>query len=294
GMQNDISDPSSEFSWSFVNGELIFQDTSTDCRVAGFPEWYVPCGWANKHVWYITLDGVAPATFDPDTTGEFIEFEATLEMLPPTPLMNADRTVEAGLFLLERPVPRFPREVNNQGFWWADGLFMVANESAGGIGGEVAAFGGRIPFWAGGGVRYTGGPITLVFRYDGRRPLQDGRVQYEIRYQGQTTTSPWLVTGDASSTFNNGPHGLRMFRLGGYLQINIDGRDTNNDGYNDTPGRANAGIGGRVKWWNIKLTRNGVTRVVVGANRGDTNTDGCVNNADLLNVLFNFGTGCGN
>ncbi|MCS6883679.1 MAG: hypothetical protein RMK84_20430, partial [Oscillochloridaceae bacterium] len=130
-------------------------------------------------------------------------------------------------------------------------------------------------------------PITLIFRYDGSRALVDGRVQYEIRYNNQTVTSPWLVTGDAASTFNNGPHGLRMFRLGGYMQINIDG-----DG--NAPRRANAGIGGRVKWWNIKLTRNGVTKQVVGANRGDVNRDGCVDDADLLTVLFNFGTGCGN
>lgn len=289
GSQNQIADPSSEFSWSFTDGCLVFQDASTDCRVEGFPEWYSPCTWANTHVWFLTLDGMGPATFDPDSTGELIELEATFEMLAPTPLMNPDRTVEAGLFLLERPLPRYPRAVNNQGFWWADGLMMVANEAGGGAGGEVAAFGGRMPFWGGGGVRYTGGPITLRFRYDGQTKM----VQYEVVYNNVTTTSAWLNPGDSSSPYNGGPHGLRLFRLGGFMQIDIAGVDTDNDDIPDTPGRANANLGGKVRWCDIKLTRNGVTTCVVGRSAGDTNTDGKVDDADLLNVLFNFGAGCG-
>lgn len=292
GYQNQTADPASDFSWSFANGSLIFQDASTDCQVAGFPEWYVPCGWANTHVWFLTLDGVGPAEFDPDTTGEYLIWEATLEMLAPTPLMNADRTVEAGLFLLERPLPRFPRDINNQGFWWADGLFMVANESGGGAGGEIAAFGGRTPFWPA-GVRYMGGPITLRFHYNGSNPVNQ-RVKYEVLYNNQTYASDWLAPGDSGSFFNGGPHGLRKFRLGGFLQIDIAGIDTDNDGVPDTPGRVNAGIGGKVRWYDMKLTRNGVTTRVVGQSAGDVNLDGCVDDADLLTVLFNFGTGCGN
>jgi hypothetical protein len=97
--------------------------------------------------------------------------------------------LKRGLFVLERPFPRFPREVNDQGNWWADGVLMVANESAGGSGGEIAAFGGRLPFWGGGGLRYQGGPITLVFRYDGAH-----QEAYSTRYAtaATTATSAWF------------------------------------------------------------------------------------------------------
>jgi hypothetical protein len=269
-------DASSTFTWSFVNGCLTLSDTSTDCQGTEpngdpDPEWYSQCGWGNRHVWFITMDGNGPTWFDPDTNGSTLELEFTLDL---TPVMQDERTVEAGLFVLERPFPRFPREVNDQGNWWADGVLMVANERAGGAGGEIAAFGGRLPFWNGGGARYQGGPITLIFRYDGDRK----QVQYEVRYNNQTYTSDWLSPGDSASPYNGGPHGLRYFAIGGYLQINRI-----NQG-NTAGGTARFGC-------NSSIKLNG--RTVLGSGMGDVNLDGCVDDADLLTVLFNFGTGCG-
>lgn len=273
-----LQDPSSVFSASWANGCLTLSDFSIDCRHPDYPDWYVPCGWSNRRHWYISLDGISPAEFDPDDPNSpirTVELEVTFDL---TPVMEHRRTVEAGLLVLERPFPRYPPEVNNQGSWWADGVLMVANEFAGGSGGEVAAFGGRLPFWAGGGVRYTGGPITLVFRYDG----QQKRAQYEVRYGNTTATSPWLNPGDSSSNYNNGPHGLRFFRLGGYLQVNIAGQN----GATDLPPNFHA----IARWCRIKF--NGKT--ILGPGSGDVNMDGIVDDEDLLIVLFNFGTGSGN
>ncbi len=262
-------DASSDFSATFSNGCLTLSDTSTDCQGPTGPDWYSQCGWANRHLWFLSLDGINPAVFDPDTDGSFLEVEVTFNL---TPVMQDGRTVESGLFFLERPFPRYPRDVNDQGNWFADGVLMVANESAGGNGGEIAAFGGRMPFWNGGGVRYQGGPITLIFRYDGSTK----RVQYEVRYGNTTAQSGWLNPGDSASTYNGGPHGLRYFSIGGYLQINgINAGNTQ---------------GGTAQWCSIKL--NG--KQVLGPYSGDVNLDGCVDDADLLTVLFNFGTGCGN
>ncbi|CUU34094.1 MAG: hypothetical protein K6U12_00605 [Armatimonadetes bacterium] len=262
-------DASSDFTWSFANGCLTLSDTSTDCQGPTGPDWYSQCGWGNRHVWFVSMDGIGPTWFDPDSDGSSLEVEVTFNL---TPVMQANRTVESGLFVLERPFPRYPREVNDQGNWWADGVFMVANESAGGAGGEIACFGGRLPFWNGGGVRYQGGPITLIFRYNGSTK----KVQYEVRYGSTTATSPWLDPGDSGSTYNGGPHGLRYFSIGGYLQINgINGGNT---------------AGGTAQWCTIKV--NG--KQILGPNSGDVDMNGCVDDADLLKVLFNFGTGCGN
>ena len=111
-----------------------------------------------------------------------------------------------------------------------------------------------------------------MFRYDG----QTKRVQYEVRYGSTTATSAWLSPSDSASTYNGGPHGLRYFQLGGYLQIN---------GIN--PGNTQGGV---AQWCSIKL--NGKT--ILGPGSGDVNRDGCIDDTDLLTVLFNFGTGCGN
>ncbi|MCS6919636.1 MAG: hypothetical protein NZM28_07695, partial [Fimbriimonadales bacterium] len=158
-------DPFSSFSASFANNCLTISDGSFDCQSPACPSGNdCQCGWANRHVWFVSLDGVTPAVFDPDANGSTLELEVTLQI---NPAMQSARTVEAGIFLQERPFPRYPRDINNQCGWWADGQFMVANESAGGNGGEIAAFGGRMPFWGGGGVRYQGGQVTIVFRYDG-------------------------------------------------------------------------------------------------------------------------------
>ena len=206
--------------------------------------------------------------FDPDSNGSTLELEVTLTI---NPAMQSSRTIEAGIFVVERPFPRYPREINNQCSWWADGQFMVANEDGGGSGGEIAAFGGRLPFWNGSGNRYTGGQATIVFRYDGSQK----KVQYAIKDSNgnEVANSGWLDPGDSASTYNCGPHGLRFFSIGGYVQYNNIGSGTN--------------PGGSVQFCSIKL--NG--RTVLGQSVGDVNLDGRVDDADLLIVLFNFGAG---
>ena len=88
----------------------------------------------------------------------------------------------------------------------------------------------------------------------------------------EVANSGWLAPGDSASTYNCGPHGLRFFSIGGYVQYNS----------------INSGNpGGSVQFCSIKL--NG--RTVVGQSVGDVNLDGRVDDADLLTVLFNFGAG---
>jgi hypothetical protein len=101
---------------------------------------------------------------------------------------------------------------------------------------------------------------------------------YSTRYATAAPRRPARGSspGDSASTYNGGPHGLRYFQLGGYLQIN---------GINQ--GNTQGGV---AQWCSIKL--NGKT--ILGPGSGDVNRDGCVDDADLLTVLFNFGTGCGN
>jgi len=262
-------DPFSNFAASFANGCLTISDGSFDCDHPACPGGDdCSCGWANRHVWFITLDGISPAVFDPDSNGSTLELEVTLTI---NPAMQSSRTIEAGIFVVERPFPRYPREINNQCSWWADGQFMVANEDGGGSGGEIAAFGGRLPFWNGSGNRYTGGPITIAFRYDGSQK----KVQYAIKDSNgnEVANSGWLDSGDSASTYNCGPHGLHFFSIGGYVQYNNIGSGTN--------------PGGSVQFCSIKL--NG--RTVLGQSVGDVNLDGRVDDADLLIVLFNFGAG---
>ncbi|GBC93469.1 hypothetical protein HRbin15_01960 [bacterium HR15] len=262
-------DPFSNFAASFANGCLTISDGSFDCQHDACPNGNdCSCGWANRHVWFITLDGISPAVFDPDSNGSTLELEVTIAI---NPNMQASRTIETGIFVVERPFPRYPSSINNQCGWWADGQFMVANENGGGSGGEIAAFGGRLPFWNGSGVRYTGGSVTIVFRYDGSQK----KVQYAIKNASgnEIANSGWLTPGDAASNYNCGPHGLRFFSIGGYVQFNNIGSGTN--------------PGGSVQFCNIKL--NGKT--VLGQSVGDVNLDGRVDDADLLTVLFNFGAG---
>jgi hypothetical protein len=95
-------DASSNFSASFANGCLTLSDTSTDCQ-GNSPEGYSQCGWGNRHVWFLSMDGISPTWFDPDSNGGSLELEVTFNL---TPVMQDSRTVEAGLCVLERPFPR--------------------------------------------------------------------------------------------------------------------------------------------------------------------------------------------
>lgn len=248
-------DASSNFSYNWSNGCLTLQDLSVDGNPFSREN-----PWANRHHWFVTMDGISPAIFDPNADGSSLEVSFTLNLAP---AMQDNRTVEGGLYVVEKPFPRIPG--TGQETWFADGVLMIANENAGGNGGEIAAFGGRMPFWGGAGARYMGGPAKVTFRYNGATM----KVQYEVEYNGNTYTSPELNPGDGQ--------GLRFFSIGGFVQINrINDADPNRQAV--------------VSWCDIKV--NG--RTIVGRSAGDVNLDGCVDDSDLLLILFNFGAGCNN
>lgn len=248
-------DPSSNFSyaWDCSNQSLTIQDTSVDANPYGRQN-----PWANRHVWFLTTNGVGPTLFDPTS---YFEVSFTMDL---SPVMQPGRKAEAGLHLVEHPFPRV--QGTGQETWFADGYFLVGNEAGGGNGGEIAAFGGRMPFWNGAGARYSGGDITLTFRYDPTAFSGAGAVQYQVDYNGNTYTSAWLIPGDFA--------GLRYFNIGAWVQVNAIG---DND-----PNRHVQAV-----FKNIKL--NG--KQVVGQGCGDTDVNGSVDDADLLTVLFNFGLG---
>jgi hypothetical protein len=57
---------------------------------------------ATAMYWFLSMDGISPTWFDPDSDGSSLELEVTFNL---TPVMQDSRTVEAGLFVLERPFP---------------------------------------------------------------------------------------------------------------------------------------------------------------------------------------------
>jgi hypothetical protein len=248
-------DASSNFSynWDCDTQSLTLSDMSVDANPFGREN-----PWANRHVWFLSTNGIGPSVFDPT---EPFEFSFTMNL---SPVMQANRIAEAGIHLVEMPFPRIPG--TGQETWFADGYLLVANEAGGGNGGEIAAFGGRMPFWNGSGARYSGGDITLTFRYDPAANSGAGAVQYQVDYNGNTYTSASLIPGDFA--------GLRYFQIGAWVQVNRI-----NDFDPDRHVLAS--------FKNIRL--NG--KQVVGQGCGDVNMDGRVDDVDLLTVLFNFGLG---
>lgn len=137
--------------------------------------------------------------------------------------------------------------------WWSqnvDGNFMLNAVS-----GEVAAFGGRLPFYsftANHAVNYTRGEtVRMGIVYDPRGLSADapGAIRYFYSDDTNDYSSPWLFF-DQGNPAEDPPHGLwgllNDFRVGGYVQIPGNNADPANNGairwenldYVPTPGAA--------------------------------------------------------
>lgn len=150
----------------------------------------LPCtGFANQHIWRFSEDaGATPAVFHNNSNFRFC---ADLVISG-----NDANGGEAGI---------------NIAPWWSlsDGRINVRVHD-----GEIAAFGGRMPFksWTGDhGLHYVlGTSIHLEMSYIsgpfGPSAASPGQVQYSVTYGG-TFTTPWFLL-DMGNAGEDPPHGL--------------------------------------------------------------------------------------
>lgn len=178
---------------TFVNswpGFIRIDDVNDDCF-----------GGANRHVWHASADGgQTPAQFE---NCSHYRFGAHV-------VLNGVGNIEGGLMLSP---------------WWsmADGQFMING------GGEIAVFGGRLPFYSftvNHGIHYVRGTnIYLEYTYDPRGLSQTlpATILYHVYYNGADYYSPYLPF-DQGTASEDPPHGLwgELFPAypGGYVQVN--------------------------------------------------------------------------
>ncbi|HKQ59135.1 MAG TPA: hypothetical protein VJY35_14840 [Candidatus Eisenbacteria bacterium] len=163
-------------------------------------------GFANLHGWSFSTDGGATAALF-ENNSAFI-YCATV-------VIDGPGQGEGGL--------RFSP-------WWsqfADGRFMINAEAGHVPAGEIACFGGRMPFYSftgNHGISYVKGtPIFMQISYlaNGLSAASPATIQYKVIYNAVTYDSPWLAY-DEGNTAEDPPHGLwgclNEATVGGYFQ----------------------------------------------------------------------------
>jgi hypothetical protein len=203
--------------------ERIYNDCplSTVTTVNNYPaslsitdSWNGLCvGFANLHAWTFSGDGGA-TSLNLGNAGNY-KFKATVTL-------TGTGTVEGGIQLAP---------------WWSatDGRFQARIPD-----GEVACFGGRLPFYsftASNGVVYVAGtPITLEIEYQAHAltGADPAKIQYRLTYGSNSYSSP-LLPFDQGNPSENPPHGLwgalNPAHAGGVVQVN---NGSGGSGYNAT------------------------------------------------------------
>lgn len=163
-------------------------------------------GFANLHSWSFSEDGGAsPALF---VNGSHFRFCATV-------VISGNGQGEGGL----RLSPWFGQFVDGR---------MMANAEAGHVPpGEIACFGGRLPFYSftgNFGISYVKGtPIYMEMTYlaNGLSMVNPGTIQYRVVYNSVTYNSP-VIPFDEGNPSEDPPHGrwgiLHDAMVGGYFQ----------------------------------------------------------------------------
>jgi hypothetical protein len=158
-------------------------------------------GFANLHNWSFSDDGGAtPAVFN---NGDSFTFGADFEVTGGG---------EGGL----RVSP-----------WWSpdvDGRFNVRSTD-----GEVACFGGRLPFYSFGLLYTAGGVIHLEIAYDASllSPSSPATIEYTVVYGASTYSSGPLPFDQGNPLEGYGSYGmLDQARVGGYVQGFLQGGNT--------------------------------------------------------------------
>ncbi len=197
------------------NGAYLALRTFNDCPLStlttanGYPasisitdDMHPACvGFANLHSWSFSEDGGASAALYPN--GSNFRYCATFAL-------DGNGEGEGGL----RISP-----------WWSqfvDGRFM-ANATTG----EIACFGGRLPFYsftAGHGITYLKGTsiyMEATYLANGLSSVSPATIQYRVVYSAITYDSP-VLPFDMANPAEDPPHGLwgmlNEGMVGGYFQ----------------------------------------------------------------------------
>jgi hypothetical protein len=160
-----------------------------------------PLGWANLHVWRFSTDGLVPQEFS-NTDGFAFSADVTI---------TGTGDGEAGLQISP---------------WWsqADGRFNMRTPD-----GEVACFGGRLPFYsftASHGVLYQkGSTVRLTVIYQPTTEMNEtAPATIEYIYDDGTAYSSGPLPFDEGNPAEDPPHGtwgiLTPAQAGGYVQFN--------------------------------------------------------------------------
>jgi len=170
-------------------------------------------GFANGHAWNFSADGGATSA-NMGNNGNY-KFSSTVT------LSAAAGVVEGGIHLAP---------------WWnnMDGRLQARIPD-----GEVAAFGGRLPFYsftANNGVVYVPNtPIRMTIEYHANSLTSSdpASIQYTIQYGPNTFSSPFLLF-DQGNPAEDPPHGqwgsLEPTYAGGVMQVNNGSGGSNYDG----------------------------------------------------------------
>lgn len=206
------------------NSAIVLERLYNDCPIStvtsvnSFPasvsisdSWNGLCvGFANGHAWNFSGDGGA-SSLNLGNNGSY-RFKATVTL-------GGAGTVEGGIHIAP---------------WWnnMDGRFQARIAD-----GEVACFGGRLPFYSftvNHGVVYVAGtPITMEIEYlaNGLSAGSPASIQYRCTYGGPTFSSPVFLF-DQGNPAEDPPHGqwgsLDPSYAGGVVQVN---NGTNGSGY---------------------------------------------------------------
>lgn len=162
-------------------------------------------GFANLHVWRFSEDGATAAVFN---NGDSFTFSAELTI-------SGNGDGEAGLQIAP---------------WWSqnvDGRFNVRSTD-----GEVACFGGRLPFYSftgSQGVVYVKGTtikMEMIYLPNGLSNGSPATIEYKLTYNATNYTSGPLAY-DQGNPAEDPPYGLwgmlNDARVGGYFQFFVAG-----------------------------------------------------------------------
>jgi hypothetical protein len=162
-------------------------------------------GFANRHAWRFSSDGTNATEFQ---NADHFRFCADLNI-------SGTGEAEAGLQITP---------------WWSldvDGMFNVRTTD-----GEIAVFGGRLPFYSftgSHGITYVKGTtigLEMIYDPNGLSSADPATVEYIVRYNANTYSSGPL-NFDEGNPSENPPHGvwgiLQPSNVGGHLQYFIGG-----------------------------------------------------------------------
>jgi hypothetical protein len=198
------------------NSAIVLERLYNDCPIStvtsvnSYPgsvsitdSWNGLCvGFANGHAWNFSGDGGA-TSLNLGNNGNY-KFKATVTL-------SGSGTVEGGIHIAP---------------WWnnMDGRFQARIPD-----GEVACFGGRLPFYSftfNDGVVYVAGtPITMEIEYlaNGLSSVSPASIVYRLTYGSNSYSSPVLYF-DQGNPSEDPPHGqwgaLEPAYAGGVVQVN--------------------------------------------------------------------------